>query len=190
MRVNMPVVFLAASLCIIVLDAYSSSDNAEWKYKATFIDTATIRFPSDFELYRPFHHPLKDTIFPIINRHEKKIVAYINVSCSSCLAELAEWAKLSIEFAKSNVAVIMVLYSKDNFQYFKYLCEQGSIPGFNIPFILDIKNEFVQYNRNSEQLIAGMPCLLNEKNGIILSGDPLHSEKTRNLFMIAIAGEK
>jgi hypothetical protein len=84
----------------------------------------------------------------------------------------------------------MVLYSKDNFQYFKYLCEQGSIPGFNTPFILDIKNEFVQYNRNSEQLIAGMPCLLNEKNCIILSGDPLHSEQTRNLFMNAIAGEK
>jgi hypothetical protein len=190
MRVNIPIVFLVASLCIIVLDAYSSSDNAERKYKSTFIDTATVRFLSDFELYKPLHHPLRDTILPIIHGHEKKIIMYINVSCSSCLVKLAEWAKLSTEFAKSNVVVIMVLYSKDNFQYFKYLCEQGSIPGFNLPFILDIKNEFVQYNRHSEELISGIPCLVNEKNDIILSGDPLHSEKTRNLFMNAIKGRK
>jgi hypothetical protein len=188
MKITLPAVFLAAFLPILY--AYSGSGKIERKNDPFLIDTAVIRLPPDFQLYKPSGHPIHDTIFSVMNEPKKKIVTYVNVSCSSCLVELAEWAKLATAFAKSNVSVIMVLYSKDNFQYFKYLCEQGSIPAFNIPFILDIKNEFVRYNSSSQDLIAGIPCLVDERNGIILSGDPLHSEKMRDIFMNAITAGK
>ncbi len=138
--------------------------------------------PDTVEIYSPFK---KDSI--VTNSQPPqvkpfKIYAYVNVSCPTCIVDLQNWQEFISEL-NSEVPVIMVCTSKDHFEYFKYLCEGEQLKHFTFPLYLDIKNQFATRNPFVNESLAYQTVLTNSDNTILVSGDPIHSEITRKLYM-------
>ncbi len=147
-----------------------------------------LKIPSELIVYSPFKNYLLDNIQ--LKKHSSlKIYSYVNVSCPGCIADIDIWNKLAAEFIKKDVPVILVFYSKDNFEYIKHLCEVNEIKKFPFPFYLDNQNKFPIGNPDFEALETSPTVLIDRNNKIILTGNPLHSSKTKELYMAKIKAE-
>ena len=140
--------------------------------------------PDTFERYTPFKNDATLTskvqaqvMSPL------KIYAFVNVSCPSCIVDIANWQSFISDTLKNEVPVIMVCTSKDRFEYFKYLCEGDQIKHFTFPLYLDTKNQYVTRNPFVTENLAYQTVLTNADNTILVSGDPLHSESVRKLYL-------
>lgn len=123
------------------------------------------------EIYNPFNVELEK----IKKTNSFTIITYINVSCASCLAEISKWNTFYKKINKDQTNIEMICYSKDNFEYFKFLCETKQINDTKNIFYLDRKRIFEENNsfldlKNSDQTV-----LLNKNNNVLAGGNPLHS---------------
>lgn len=140
-----------------------------------------LSIPDNIYLYKPFSNYKKDSVE--IKNSELKIYAEVNVSCGTCIKKIRKWISFIEESKNSNIPVIIVMNSEDNFKLLKYMINSGDITDFPYPFFLDKDNEFSKINefiKNSD----GFKTILTDKNNrIILLGNPLQSEKMKELYI-------
>jgi hypothetical protein len=69
-----------------------------------------------------------------------KVIFYTNVSCSDCLYALGVWDSLHYYKEFNTIEIISVCYSKDNFQFFRHLYDEGELPSKKLKYVLDTGN--------------------------------------------------
>ncbi|MDP1762541.1 MAG: hypothetical protein Q8L07_01555 [Sediminibacterium sp.] len=141
-----------------------------------------LTIPDELQAYSPFKNYLLDSN-QLAQLPSSKIYAYVNVSCSSCIGDIEKWNELIPVFMQNNVPVMLIFYTKDNFEYIKYLCESGGVKKFPFPFYLDTKNKFSEQNPIFKEYEMKPVVLVDKNNTIICSGNPLYSEKVKDLYM-------
>lgn len=141
-----------------------------------------IIIPETFEAYIPDKkNILMDSLQMVLANY--KVFSFINVSCVSCISDIDKWDSLSAELIQYGVPVILICDSKDNFEYIKYLFEQGKINHYSFPLFFDSKDEFYKKNRFIRQDLAHQVVLTNKNNEIIASGNPIYSNKIKERYL-------
>lgn len=110
------------------------------------------------------------------------IISYHNVSCPPCIEEINKWKQLAELKTKKRFQVSLVCHSDDYFEYFKYLCGNGTIKGFPYPFLLDTLNRFLKTNPIFAELNADNTITVDQTDKVILIGNPVHSQEV-NKFL-------
>lgn len=114
------------------------------------------------------------------------IVSYINVSCPSCIVEIDKWNEFIGDMKSKDCKVKLVLYSKDNFEYIKYLFESNELKKFPHILYLDTKNVFDRNNPLFNEFDTDKTVLTDKENIVILKGNPLHSKEMKAAYLEAI----
>lgn len=123
----------------------------------------------------------KDTTF--LPLPVKKVIVFVDsTSCSSCfIGKLVEYIDLNDSLSSKNSQLIVILHPR-NSQQSKVLTRLTSE---RFPFwcIVDIEGEFITNNTTipSNQLLHTFT--LNEKDEVILVGDPTRNKKIKYLLM-------
>lgn len=175
-------------LCNCILPSYKSSNShsninkQEIIYREDIIGRKVI-MPDTVEIYSPFKKDYLITNSQSAKVLPFKIYAYVNVSCPTCIVNLEDWQEFISKVLKNAVPVIMVCTSKDHFEYFKYLCETKQMKPFTFPLYLDIRNQFPIKNPFVNESLVYQTVLTNLDNAILVTGDPIHSENTRKLYL-------
>lgn len=145
--------------------------------------------PDTMEVYAPFKKYFMDSAE--IARHSSlKVYSYVNVSCASCIAGIEKWDSVAQVFIKNKIPVILICYSKDNFELIKHLCEIGEVKHFSFPFYLDTQDRFSKTNPFFKEYVMDQTVLTDADNSVLLAGDPVHSQKTMELYMAEIEKRK
>lgn len=132
-----------------------------------------LNFPDNLETYRPFKDYLLDSTE--VAKKRLRIFTYINISCPSCIANLENWNKVASQLIKYNVPIFFLCYSEDNFEYIKFLCEQGKVKTFAFPFFFDKQDRFLKKNKFLTVSPNYHTVLLDENDKILWVGDPSHN---------------
>lgn len=111
-----------------------------------------------------------------------KIYAFIDVSCPSCIADIDQWNKIHKDFLSYNVPIILICYSKGNFEYLKYLFESNQIKSFPYPIYLDMNHQLFEGNRYLKEKTSHYAILTDKNNNILIEGNPLFSTKVKNEY--------
>jgi hypothetical protein len=115
-----------------------------------------------------------------------RLYTCINVSCASCIEKVNIWDSIYLNLGKSpQVAFIPIAQTKDNFEVFKYLFENGAIKNVQIPFFLDGNNEFT---RSNQQLIGNQFdfLLLTDSDNKVLAFETRSDDGDQIRKMIAL----
>jgi hypothetical protein len=111
------------------------------------------------------------------------LITSINTSCATCLYELDQWLDFEKLNKNEDLEFMIICHSKDNFEMFRYLYENGDIPALNVPIYLDMSNTFMSLNRgflNEEKKIT----VLTDKNyNVILNGSPFLDTALKQSYM-------
>lgn len=140
-----------------------------------------LSIPINLQSYTPFPQYIADSTE--LSHADLKLYTQINTSCSTCLEEINTWNKFIPKLMEYKVPVILICQSKDNFELLKYLCENGKIKKFSFPFFLDIKKEYISKNSFMDTSTEFETVLTDSKNKILLMGNPIHSEKTKSIYL-------
>ncbi len=116
-----------------------------------------------------------------------RIYAFMNVSCASCLPDVDKWNEAIPGFMKYKVPVILLCSAKDNFEYIKFLFENGKLKKFPFPLYLDVKNRFYKLNPFINEYVAHQAVLTDGNNTIIATGNPLHAEAIKATYIKKIS---
>jgi len=158
--------FFLIQFSFISCDYDSNAKQIKEKNKIVLSDSLTE--------YNPF---MVETSF---KKSKYKLFVYLNVSCSSCLDEMNEWSVMAKKLYELNCICKFILYSKDNFQYFKYLYEEGEIKKNLFPFYLDTNDYFLMKNPIVKKYAIGECYLTDENNEVLLYGDFIHSKELKS----------
>ncbi len=144
--------------------------------------------PGHLEAYNPF---LTDTIKSqlVLDDHTKrfKIYSLINVSCSSCLLKLEKWNDLYTKLINpKNVSIVLMCYSKDNFELLKFLFENHKIPKIELPLMLDYEDNFRKQNQSLTNKLGDFTVLTDDNNRVLLTGNPIENKNEMNEFVRAM----
>lgn len=137
--------------------------------------------PNSLQVYNPFLGSISDSI--AISNANYKIYTYINASCGTCVLKISLWEGLIPEFKKHNVPIILICGSDDRFELLKYLCESEGVKIFSYPFFLDKENEFTNKNKFITEAKDFNTVLTDKDNAIILFGNPIHSNKIKDMYL-------
>ena len=155
--------------------------DASIKEKVNSFLGKTIILTEDYSFYNPdsvninaFQNSLKEEKY--------KVFTLINASCSTCVEQINEWQRLSLEFKKYNVPIALICFSKDNFELLKFLYESGSLKKFNTPLILDLNQKFLNTNKFLIEEKHFSAALVNHENEIILIGNPIFSQGIKKMY--------
>lgn len=141
--------------------------------------------PEDMSIYEPFTSYVADS--SQIALAGLKVYTYINASCSTCIQELNLWKEIIPDFIENGVAVIVILYSHENFEILKHACESGLLEGFQLPFFLDNKNELSKRNLFMRDSNHFQTVLTNNDGTIFMVGNPIHSNEIKRMYFDEIA---
>lgn len=133
---------------------------------------------NNLEIYDPFD--VKE--FVKQSNPSFTIVSYINVSCPSCIEEIDSWKLFWTKFNNKNCRINLVFYSKDKFEYIKFLVESGEIQKFPFPFYLDVNESFLIHNTFMQNPKYDYTVLLDKDNVLISTGNPLHNKTISSEF--------
>lgn len=117
-----------------------------------------------------------------------KIFAFINVSCVSCIPDIAKWDSIAPIFMEHGVPVILICDAKDNFEYVKYLFEQKIIRTYRFPLFFDTRNVFYKKNLFIRQDLAHQTVLTDVNNKIIATGSAIYSNEIKEHYLQRIKG--
>lgn len=143
------------------------------------------QIPDSIQVFAPFEGYLLDS--NEMFNSKIRIYSYLNVSCATCLDEIAKWNVIANEAKIYKVPVILILQSKDRYEILKYLIEQKQLKPFAYPFVFDLKKGYFKVNKflnESERLYT---VLTNEKNKILWSGDPIYADSVKNNLLTKLA---
>lgn len=148
-----------------------------------------LSLPNDLIKYEPFSkNQINDT--DAIQNSEFKIYSLINASCGTCINSINFWNEFALSIKKYNVPVILICYTDDNFELFKFYCESGEIKTFPYPFFLDSMNTYSIQNTFVEENKSFRTVLTDRNNKILLIGDPSSSKGMQELYVNEIKKHK
>jgi hypothetical protein len=141
-----------------------------------------IHMPDSLEAFSPFKDSLYMDSAQLAKHTSFRVYTIVNVSCSSCIPDIDKWNRLTAEFMKYDVPVILVCITKDNFEYVKFLFENGKVRKFPFPVFLDLKGRFYQKNDFFHREVYGQAVLVDKSNTIVASGRPIDSDEIKSLY--------
>lgn len=148
----------------------------------------TIYIPDSMEAYVPHKNDVYMDSAQLLNA-PYKIFSFINVSCVSCIPDIDKWDSVADEFMKHGVPVVLICDAKDNFEYLKYLFEEGKLKRFRFPLFLDSKNTFYKKNNFIRQDLAHQAVLTDAGNKIIAAGSAIYSDKIKAGYLQKVTGK-
>jgi hypothetical protein len=170
-KFNGTIVFLIVIVIFFMSCDKSTNKRKEVKSERDSLVGEKLILPQRMLMYQPFSDSNSIDSARIANS-SLKVYSLIDGSCVECVGSIKSW----INFTKTiNVPVILIIRSADDqFNLFKYVCEEGEFKDFKYPFFLDVKNEFYSLNRG---LFAnkGITVLTDGNNKILLIDNPTQS---------------
>ncbi|WP_281299290.1 hypothetical protein [Flavobacterium limnophilum] len=112
-----------------------------------------------------------------------KIVTVINGSCGACVIELKKWKDYMRTVDTSQVGFIYLIQSEDDLFTFKEL--NRDFIKLSYPYFYDIKKAITKANKLTDNM-AYHTFLLNNKNEVILVGNPNKDKKIFDQYKIEI----
>ena len=155
---------------------FSSCNTAKEKGK-----TQTILLPAQAEVYNPYGE--RSANASRLKSPHARIYTAVNVSCATCLLSLENWDHFQTEIAQYHVPVIPICRSKDGFETLKFLFENNKIEKIHLSLILDLKNAFIQQNKGLAGDRDELTVLVDANDQVLLSGDPIYDESTKDKFI-------
>ncbi|MBW6481035.1 MAG: hypothetical protein K0B37_16520 [Bacteroidales bacterium] len=140
-----------------------------------------LRIPDSLAVYSPSSNYISDSLE--ISYANFKIYSHINASCPICLEDIKLWNRVSLEFYKYKIPIILIHTSKNNFELFKYKHEKGEIENFPYPFFFDLKSEFLKQNKFMKESSHFETVLTDRENSILLIGNPIHSKEIKDMYL-------
>jgi alkyl hydroperoxide reductase subunit AhpC len=174
-------------ICIVLTGAWLVSCEAR-EDKAQAIPAASVNklaMPDTLETYSPFTGYVMDSA-RLAASNTLRVYSHVNASCGSCIAEIDQLKELAGEFQKYGVPLILVLSSKDRFEYLKFICESHKLDNYPYPFLLDTHDRWFSINKQIVYSETNPTVLVNEKQEIRLTGNPLHSAKVKTDYLAEI----
>ena len=174
---------LVSFLLIIVSFSYcnnSQNHKNTQKQPESEKKVETVVLPDSLEVYNPFNTHGIDV--NELAKRPLKIYGFIDVSCSSCLTNIKNWAKIAIKLEKYDIPVILICQSQDNYELLKYLCEKKDIPKLPLPFYFDTKNQFFKKNKFLNPSPNNNTVLVDKNNLVLLVGDPTLSDNIKDSY--------
>lgn len=140
--------------------------------------------PNHLISYRSFPNIIADSLE--MSYANFKIFTHIDVSCSTCIDGIKSWDSLVPQFTSLRTSIFVICSSKDRFELIKNIFESNYVEGFSYPIFFDQKNEFIEKNPFMKESRHFETVLTDNKNNIILMGNPIYSEKTKELYFSEI----
>lgn len=150
------------------------------------ISANKLRLPDTLLIYNTNMDSLLLDSSEIANHDFLKIYAFIDISCPSCITDIDQWNNIVPMFKKYNVPVLLICHSKGNFEYIKYLFENGQIKKFPYPLYLDVANQLHQRNTFIDKNEAHQAILTDRNNTILAMGNPLLSDEVKGIYVTTI----
>lgn len=129
----------------------------------------TIISLNELKFYNPFN--IKD-----YNNVKFRVIHYLNTDCPECISEIKEWNQLNLKLNNYSAKLILVCYSEDDFEYFRYLCKKEKIPPVSITFLLDTAKSFIGKNNIFVKTSSGKTVLVNTKGEVLCIGNPIRDK--------------
>jgi hypothetical protein len=112
-----------------------------------------------------------------------KITTYINTGCSQCIYDLISWKKIISEFELQNAEISFLFYLKtSDVNSIKSVLEYIEFP---YPVIIDHSGIFYTKNKIGNDKMY-QTYLVDANNKILLVGNPLYSDKIKELYFSTI----
>jgi len=140
-----------------------------------------LMIPDSLFLYKPFLNLAMDSVE--IANAEFKVYSLINSSCGTCIDGITKWNKLSIEFNKYKIPIILICESNDDFELLRYFCDIGQISKFPFPFFLNKMSNYSRVNKFMEKSDNFKTVLTDRNNNILLMGNPILSKGMKDLYI-------
>jgi hypothetical protein len=112
-----------------------------------------------------------------------KIFTVIDGSCPTCVDKLIDWEKYIKKIDTAHVGFVILILSEDNFFTFDEL--NKNYIKFSYPYFYDIKKALSSKN-NLLDYNSVNTFLLNSKNEVILTGNPIEKKEIFNQYEIEI----
>lgn len=142
------------------------------------ISHSKIKWPDSLVTYNPFN--IKLVKGRVLKKCKFKLYAYLNLACSSCIADLNSWANVAPYLKDKGVELIFVCYAKDDFEYFKYLYENKDLKPIPFPFYFDLKFYFQNANSFVKNFQPDQIFLTDQFDNILLQGDMINTKDIYN----------
>lgn len=110
-----------------------------------------------------------------------KVTTYINADCSACLDELISWKKIINELKTEKISFLFYVKIFD-FNALELFLTNIDFP---YPIIVDKSGNFYKKNALNEDKLY-QTYLVDANNKIVLIGNPLYSEKIKELYFATI----
>lgn len=170
--------------CSCMLCCYSNKSPTDQQSKAA---TNKLRLPDTLITYSIGENSLLLDSGQLANYASLKLYAFIDVSCPSCIADIDQWNNVVPEFMKYKVPVLLICFSKNNFEYIKYLFENGQVKKFPFPLFLDVNSQLHKLNTFIKEDESHQVVLTDKHNTILATGNPLFSDDIKALYLNTIA---
>lgn len=161
------------SIILIAILMFSCTGPAE-KYKGQ------ITFSEQLEVYTPIK--AKGINNPFI-ADNPKIYTLLNISCSTCLLKLKKWDAFQEELKGTEVSVIPICYSKDDFELLKYLCESNKLGNLQLSLYLDVNEQFMEQNKTLMSESGELTVLANSEDEVVLTGSPIEDPEIKQKYL-------
>ena len=172
--------FIGIGIFLIIFSAILIKRCSEKKHNNSIISNEVLSWIGK-ELYIP-----KDSSLIINKLYEKKnltIISFIDGNCSICINDLIAWKAFIEEMkALNNIDYIFIVNTIDYDGFSNYVKKE-----INFPFTLvnDENNSFVERNKLSS-IKFFQTFLIDDKNVIILCGNPIYNQKLKQLYKTEI----
>lgn len=137
--------------------------------------------PDSLRLYKPFSKVVTDRAE--MAGAKFKIYTHIDVSCSVCVNSIKSWDSIAPQFFQFKTPFFLICGSNDDFEFMKYLFESKEIKSFPYPLFLDLNDQYIANNQFMNESSHFETVLTDDKDKILLLGNPIHSVKTREMYL-------
>ena len=110
-----------------------------------------------------------------------KVVTYVDFSCGYCYNEIIELEDFINEFNIGQIGLIVYGYSENGFSgYFNFFSVYNE---FSFPIFVDLKKEYQKINEIPNHNKYLETFLIGENDKILLAGNPLYDETTKESYI-------
>lgn len=169
---------------LLFLSCQKSKDKKEWE--STVVSTVNKWHNKEMSL--PDSLSMIDfqndtTMFLLSNLKKKyRFVVYIDAECSVCLMHFRFWEQFVSEVKKNNC------------DYLFYVCKRFTKnavirnTGFTLPYIIDDETLFISENELWDKRFQC--ALLNDRNEVVIIGDPTLNVKLKEYYINTLRGNE
>ena len=118
--------------------------------------------PDTIEIYNPYQ---VNEYSPYDSSFSYKLFYYANATCPSCLAVINELGKNSDSLLQKKIQIIVMCFSDNIFESFKFYRERGQFRQMAFPFYFDNKESLGKLNPKID--FQSEILLLDNKNRVI-----------------------